>query len=513
MDAQAGSSESSPASLLTSRRRLSAMNNKLTLLVALAAGVALSLAPQGLRADVEPEFEEFEFEDFEEFEEEEIEEMVEEEFEEMEVEEQIGGCILDTEARLGVLCDTWSTRIIGRMFNDALFINSDSEEPGAFRPRSSAAGIRTARLGVAGTLYKDWIYKLEYDFALRNPDGERGQIVDAYLGYKGLRDFVFRVGNMKAAHNLDQANDARFDVFMEGTFSENPHGYGKPRYPGLAVSYTRDKRLSANLGVHMAPYNANDKADGADDVAVYGRITYAPYMQNYWYSHVGFGGKYYNYNGTNPENRFKGAAPFSVATVDVNEVLYDSNRPYDGDRFNYDYRYTVSFDAAGGWRNYGGQAGVNRIVQEPSTGSSVEQYAFYAQANWWLTGERNNYLPEQGVFGRVVPVRRLGSGGLGAIGVAVRYHRLILDSSETPGPSPVTDLVYNEGGKSWGITAGITWKPNPYVKLIGEYVYVDRDRFACGSASSDTSANHHDAAVACGGDTPRAVQFRAQMDF
>ena len=510
MNAQAGLSESSPASLLTSRRRLSAMNNKLTLLVALAAGVALSLAPQGLRADVEPEFEEFEFEDFEDEEFEEIEEMVEEEFEEMEVEEQIGGCILDTEARLGVLCDTWSTRIIGRMFNDALFINSDSEEPGAFRPRSSAAGIRTARLGVAGTLYKDWIYKMEYDFAQYNPDGERGQIVDAYLGYKGLRDFVFRVGNMKAAHNLDQANDARFDVFMEGTFSENPYGYGKPRYPGLAVSYTRDKRLSANLGVHMAPYNANDEEDGADDVAVYGRITYAPYMQNYWYSHVGFGGKYYNYNGTNPQSRFRGAAPFSQATVDINEVLYDSNNEDQrGVDFTYDYRYTVSFDAAGGWRNYGGQAGVNRIVQEPFTGSSVEQYTFYAQANWWLTGERNNYLPEQGVFGRVVPVRRLGSGGLGAIGVAVRYHRLILDSSETPTPGH-GNIAYNEGGKVWGITAGITWKPNPYVKLIGEYVYADRNRFACGSRV----ASDDEAALACsGGDSPRAVQFRAQMDF
>ena len=88
------------------------MNNKLTLLVAVFAGMALCFAPQSVRADVEPEFEEFEFEEFEDedFEEEEFEEMVEEEFEEMEVEEQIGGCILDTEARLGVLCDTWSTR-------------------------------------------------------------------------------------------------------------------------------------------------------------------------------------------------------------------------------------------------------------------------------------------------------------------------------------------------------------------------------------------------------------------
>ncbi|MBC6444499.1 MAG: outer membrane beta-barrel protein [Alphaproteobacteria bacterium GM202ARS2] len=494
------------------------MNNKLTLLVALFAGMALCFAPQGVRADVEPEFEEFEFEEFdddfeeEEFEEE-IEEMVEEEFEEMEVEEQIGGCILDTEARLGVLCDTWSTRIIGRMINDALFINSDSENPGAFSPRSSAAGVRAARLGIAGTLYKDWIYKLEYDFALRNPDGERGQLSDAYLGYKGIRDFVFRVGNMKAVYNLDQAGDARFDLFMESIFSDNPYGYGKPRYPGIAVSYTRDKRLSANLGAHMAPYNANEDADGADDVAVYGRITYAPYMENYWYTHVGFGGKYYNYNGSNPENRFRGAAPFSLATIDSDEVLYDTNGSRDLDNgsrgFVYDYRYTVSFDAAGGWRNYGGQAGVTRVVQEPTSGSSIEQYAFYAQANWWLTGERNNYLPEQGVFGRVVPVRRLGSGGLGAIGVAVRYHQLILDSSETPTP-PHANVAYNEGGRVWGITAGITWKPNPYVKLIGEYVYVDRDRFACGSVVGADD----DAAVACrGGDTPRAVQFRAQMDF
>ena len=507
------------------------MNNLLNILVAFVFALAMTILPQQARADVE--FEEFDFEeDFEDFEEEEVEEMFEEEMAEMfEEEELIGGCILDTDARLGVLCDNWSTRIIGRLYTDALFINSDNAtSDGAFNPRSSSAGIRSARLGVAGTFYKDWIYKFEFDFAQWNSSNDRGQVEDAFLGYKGVRDFVFRVGNMKAAYNLEQAMSSRFGLFMEDTLSTNPSAHTKPRYPGIAMSYIREKLLSATVGVHMAPYDSNgDVSGGGDDVAVYGRITYAPYMQDFWYTHVGVGGQYYNYNGKSPDSTFIGTAPFTQvnARIGNNDILYNSNFVDDdnGPAFDYDYRYIVSFDAAGGWRNYGGQAGVTRIVQEPAVGSGIDQYHFYAQANWWLTGERNNYMPEEGVFGRVVPVRRLGGGGLGAIGVAVRYHRLILDSSETNQEALAfgdDTTPFNEGGKLWGITAGLTWKPNPYVKFIAEYVYVDRDRFACGSVlgagatpiDGDPGLNPETRARGCrGGDSPRAVQFRAQMDF
>ncbi|MBC6498011.1 MAG: hypothetical protein GDA54_06825 [Alphaproteobacteria bacterium GM7ARS4] len=502
--------------------------NKLPLyFIAFALGVALSIAPNRAQADVEPDFfdEEFFEEEEEFFEEEDFEEFVEEEFEEVEYEEQISGCILDTEARLGILCDNWSTRIIGRFGVDALFLGTDSASDGAFRPRSSGAGLSTARIGVSGTLYRDWVYKVEYDFVQERLDnidvdedssrfmGEsaRGQITDAYIAYRGIEDFTIRVGNMKAAYSLAMANDSRFDLFMENATAMHVYGNSKPRYPGIAASYyDKQYKVLANVGVHLEPYNIENGSEDGDDISLYGRVSYTPYLRNEWYSHVGIGGTYVARNGDDAFQTYTSVAPFTTAIARVgDDPLFVANRAA-----SYESSYVVNLDLAGGWRQYGGQLGLTRMTHSPvGGGDSVNQHMFYVQGNWWLTEERNAYDPREGVFGRIVPIRRLGAGGMGAVGVSVRYHRLLLDDSGTGFVSsdgaPAT-ARFNEGGRLWGITAAVMWKPNPYVKFVGEYVHVERDAFACGSVRGAGNPT----AVAClGGDTPSGIQFRALIDF
>ncbi|MBC6497513.1 MAG: hypothetical protein GDA54_04250, partial [Alphaproteobacteria bacterium GM7ARS4] len=143
------------------------------------------------------------------------------------------------------------------------------------------------------------------------------------------------------------------------------------------------------------------------------------------------------------------------------------------------------------------QAGATRITQEPNsvTARSVDYYHFYGQINWWLTRERNRYNPTTGTFDRIMPLKPLNQGGLGAIGFAMRFHRLLLSDG---GSNP-------SSGNIWGLTAGLTWKPNPYVKFMGEYVYANRSPAAC--------VNTGGTECAATGDAPRGVQFRALFDF
>ncbi|MBC6498012.1 MAG: hypothetical protein GDA54_06830 [Alphaproteobacteria bacterium GM7ARS4] len=472
------------------------------------------------QADVEPGFFEEEFEEF--IEEEALEDYVEEAYEE---EPQITGCILDTEARVGVLCENWSARLTARLFTDALFVNSDSpvagQGRGQFKPLSSGAGVRSARIGIAGTFYRHWTYKLDYDFRQRttkrqNPNNDRGRITDAYIGYKGVRDFTFQVGIIKTPYDLTQANDSRFDVFMEGFFGDS-FGITKPRYPAVQVSYRhRDKKTTAMVGAHLEQHDLDVAYDeGGDDVGIYGRITHAPYMEGNWYSHVGVGGKYLNQNGAATAQNFRSIAPFTQAFIDVDtDVLFNANnnhaiRTVGGvpTAPNSDSFYILSLEAAGGWKNYGGQMGYTRIGHDRAVGDDVGHHLFYIQGNWWLTGERNAYIAEQGVFGRVLPIRRLGAGGMGAVGLSLRYHLLNLDDSETP---LANNVGFNEGGRLWGITAGVTWKINPYIKLIGEYVHVEQSNYACASIQGAGAPD----ATRCPSDLHhRGVQLRAQMDF
>lgn len=90
-----------------------------------------------------------------------------------------------------------------------------SDDPSDF---SDATQLRRARLSVAGTVYQDWDYKVEADFAGTTQDtGTTNEvtITDAYLRYTGFKPFSFTAGSFKVPFSLEAVSSAKYVTFME----------------------------------------------------------------------------------------------------------------------------------------------------------------------------------------------------------------------------------------------------------------------------------------------------------
>jgi phosphate-selective porin OprO/OprP len=104
----------------------------------------------------------------------------------------------------------------------------------------------------------------------------------------------------------------------------------------------------------------------------------------------------------------------------------------------------------------------------------------YVLVSYFLTGETRLYEKEFGVFPRsyVIPFTNFwakdGTFGLGAWEVALRYSYINLNDG------PI------EGGIFSGLTAGVNWYWNPYMKV--QFQYIDSLRYHKATASGGTAA-------------------------
>ena len=78
---------------------------------------------------------------------------------------------------------------------------------------SSGANFRRARLGIEGTLFKDWSYQFLYD--LGGSGTEASAIASAYVQYNGLGPVHVRVGAFPPAESFDDSTSAADLPFLE----------------------------------------------------------------------------------------------------------------------------------------------------------------------------------------------------------------------------------------------------------------------------------------------------------
>jgi phosphate-selective porin OprO/OprP len=72
----------------------------------------------------------------------------------------------------------------------------------------SAAEIRRARLFAKGTVYNDWFYKAQIDFA-----GDDVALKDMYLGYQGFDDVKITIDNQKEPFSLEVLTSSKYYVY------------------------------------------------------------------------------------------------------------------------------------------------------------------------------------------------------------------------------------------------------------------------------------------------------------
>jgi phosphate-selective porin OprO and OprP len=135
----------------------------------------------------------------------------------------------------------------GRLFVDGGYLDDDD----GFYDDDNATEARAARLGIEGTAWRDFGYRLEVDFADNEVD-----ITDAFIEYDGefIDPAYVRVGQYKTPNSLEEQTSSRFITFMErAAFTD-------------AFDFDRRIGLGSGVGGDNWAFNAGLFGQNAGDV-------------------------------------------------------------------------------------------------------------------------------------------------------------------------------------------------------------------------------------------------------
>ncbi|MFO1435269.1 MAG: porin [Gammaproteobacteria bacterium] len=341
---------------------------------------------------------------------------------------------------------------------------------------SDGTEMRRTRLSVNGTVFRDWDYKVEADFAgTTQATGTTNNVTvtDAYLRYTGWKPFAFTAGSFKIPFSLEAVSSAKYTTFMERGL---PFAFLNLRSLGGMISANGDNWTGAVgfFGDTVTSQNVDDEGRGGA-----ARVTWAPFFQKDKVLHFGLAGQYRipadNPAGNRRESvRFRSKPESNIITDNLTQTGTltaagktfgrSSGRLVDtGDIPGNVEDYTLfgaEFAAVYGAASLQGEyirADVNRDI-----GGDLAFDGYYVYGSWFLTGESRNYKADKGVFDIVQPNSsfRLHGGGWGAWEIALRFSSLDLNDKTVA------------GGETQDVTVGLNWYPNAYMRLMANYVNV-----------------------------------------
>jgi len=129
---------------------------------------------------------------------------------------------IETKAKLEIKSadDQFKFQIGGRIHVDGAWYRIDKQDLG------DGTELRRVHLDTSGTLWKDWHFTRQFDFA--NNDVS---VRDAYLSYSELRPVTFKAGNFKVPHSLEVMMNNNWTTFYGNRSAEGLNHRSK-NWPG-----------------------------------------------------------------------------------------------------------------------------------------------------------------------------------------------------------------------------------------------------------------------------------------
>ena len=358
----------------------------------------------------------------------------------------------------------------GRVYADMLYTQAPSSlgdlirPQGDFNRRDNEAFIRSARLSLEGTMFKNYFYSFEYEFdGLINNQTEVNGLRDVYLGMKDI-PYIGRVtvGHMKEPFTLEEAGSHSNTTFLERSL-------GDVFFPGYSWgadihnSWLND-RLTFSIGAFRNSSNSGDTVSG-NEWNLTTRVTGLP-----WYAgedkllHLGMsyslrypesGG----WNNTNNQIRFR-----------ERPELYERDYIVDTGNFAVNSENRLGLEGALVYGPFSAQGEVMQDwLENPyNRGYSKTGYLYggYGYVSYILTGEHRIYDKNDGRFKGVVPdhIFSFADRTWGAWELAARCSYLCLDDKE----------VELSGGSAFDTTLGMNWYLNPNMRIMFDWVHSQR---------------------------------------
>ncbi|MEN8206398.1 MAG: porin [Pseudomonadota bacterium] len=381
------------------------------------------------------------------------------------VEKVDGGLVLDSGSsalKLKSADGNFNFQVGGRVMVDGAYYDEDKTELG------SGAEIRRARLFAKGTVFHDWFYKAQVDFA-----GNEVTLKDFYMGYSGFDALKITLGNHKEPFSLEELTSSKYITFMERGL---PNAFSPSRNTGISVS-TKADRWGLQAGYYLDGIN-NENSPDKNSWGTTGRLHFAPLLSKNSVVHIGGAASYRGSGGSN-EIRFRERPESHVTSTRLVNT---------GTITGYDNQTLFGAEAAAVFGPFSLQ-GEYMQTNVDNGGTDPSFNGWYVYGSYFLTGEQRPYKASNGTFGRVKPKSVVGRGGHGAWELAARYSSIDLTDSGI------------EGGKDDNLTLGVNWYATPNIRFMGNYIHASTD---------PTSVVEYPTA---GDEKVNIFQVRGQIDF
>ena len=345
----------------------------------------------------------------------------------------------------------------------------------------SGVDARRARLEFQGTLWKHWMWKLDYEFGQSATvrDGFRDAFV-RYIEHGAAFPWTISVGQYKEIFGgLEHRNSSNDLPFVERALPSRVfHDVAEAsdgRRLGIAFNINDKKWWTASVGVFGKNISGDSADEETDPIAVEGFMTFSPIHTETRALHFALGSSWMDpqvdsrvrFNARNEERI--GAQRF----VDTG-VIEGAN--------------AVIRSAAEIGGIYGPawlQAEYLRTdVQRKGANPDVNFDGYHVDVGYILTGESRIYDFERATFVNPKPGHLVGHGGWGAWELAARWSQLRLADQDI------------HGGIERNFSAGVNWYPTQNFRFMFTYTKV-----------VDVSGGRFD------GVDPNVFLVRAQVNF
>jgi phosphate-selective porin OprO/OprP len=349
-----------------------------------------------------------------------------------------------------------------------------SRENAAARDLSDGTYFRRARLGVEGTINRDFNYRLMLELGGSGTEGPT-RINDAWINYTGFAPFTIQAGAGAVPANLDDGTSVDDSLFIErATGSDIDRSFGGADGRTGILIRGNGSRWMTSLAFTGRTVNDAEALDSQR--ALVGRVAGLLFTDPDFNLHVGA-------NATHilrpaDSNADRGPIRYAVRLRAQPELRVDSTRLIDTGQIDADHLTAMGVELAGNYRNLTFQAEQFWYDVTRRTGqlSNPEFGAWYAQLGWVLTGESRRYNMANASYQNPRPyVNFTSQGGFGAWELALRFSHTDLDYHEGDFglPTPADGI---RGGVQDIWTLGLNWYLNANVRITANWLNVDIDR-------------------------------------
>lgn len=338
----------------------------------------------------------------------------------------------------------------GRIHIDASsHLNDDLVERGTNNSVEAVSGseIRRARLALKGTVYEDYHFVIEGDWA-----GNSVSLKDTLVSYTGFDGLEFTVGHQKHAISMElqeSSNDIMFNERSLLSAITTPHF---DRALGINLKTDGDD-WSLQGGIYGD--SIADSGDEGDEGAGLGlRATFAPINTPSHVIHLGANAGYRKANDSNSLSNSK-APRFRYETTPISDLYLSDTGAVDGfEEISLGILEAAAVSGPFSLQSEVGQASISR-----ATAADLDFSAYYVQMGWTLTGETRRYKGADGEFKRLKPRNAFkpGQDQWGAWELALRIDGLDLEDGDV------------NGGEQQRLSVNLNWYLNETVRVLLGY--------------------------------------------